>query len=190
MTEENIDSQIGEEQAPAQLPPDLEIPTDQAEAIPFLLEKLVEERTKHAARVDDLQRLAAEFENFRKRSERERLEIMQRASQRVVEALLPVLDSFDGAFAHDPQTPGEELLKKGVTGTFHQLMEILQREGLEAIAAAGQPFDPEIHEAVSGGIGDELVVSTELRRGYRLHDRVVRPTMVVVAPADEEADNE
>lgn len=169
---------------------DLDVPEDHAEAVPYLLERIVEEREVAAGRLDDLQRVAAEFENFRKRSERERDEVRQRASQRLVEALLPVLDSFDGAFAHEAQTPGEELLKKGVTSTFHQLMEILEREGLEPIEAQGMPFDPEVHEAVTGGIGEDLVVAAELRRGYRLRGRVIRPAMVAVAPADGEVDQE
>lgn len=184
MTDETVAT--GDDQTIASVVPDM--PEDHAEAIPFLLERLTEERETSAARLDDLQRVAAEFENFRKRAERDRDETRQRATQRLVEALLPVLDSFDGAFAHDAQSPGEELLKKGVTGTYHQLMEILQREGLEPIEAAGLPFDPEVHEAVAGGVGEDLVVSAELRRGYRLHGRVIRPSMVAVAPASEEID--
>jgi molecular chaperone GrpE len=160
------------------------IPEDPAEAVVALATALAESQEAEAARVDDLQRVAAEFENFRKRAEREREETQMRATQRLVEALLPVLDSFDGAFAHEAQTPGEELLKKGVTGTFHQLMEILEREGLEAIDAGGAAFDPELHEAVSGGIGEDLVVAAELRRGYRLRGRVIRPSMVAVAPRE------
>ena len=164
--------------------PDLEVPEHHAEAIPYLLEKLTEERETSAGRLDDLQRVAAEFENFRKRAERDREETQLRATLRLVEALLPVLDSFGGALAHDAQTPGEELLQSGVTGTFSQLMEILEREGLEPIETAGVAFDPEVHEAVSGGIGDDLVVAAELRRGYRLRGRVIRPSMVAVAPAE------
>jgi molecular chaperone GrpE len=164
---------------------DLEIPEDHAEAIPYLLEQLAEEREMATTRLDDLQRVAAEFENFRKRVQREQEETRTRASQRLIEALLPVLDSFDAAFSHEPQTPGEELLKKGMTSTFHQLMEALEREGLEPIEATGRPFDPEVHEAVTGGVGDDLVVAAELRRGYRLGGRVIRPAMVAVAPAEE-----
>lgn len=162
----------------------LSVPSNPAEAVPVLVEALDAERETSAARLDDLQRIAAEFENYRKRSEREREETRQRASQRLVEALLPVLDSFDGAFAHEPQSPGEELLRKGLTSTYQQLMEILEREGLEPIEAAGASFDPELHEAVAGGIGENLVVAAELRRGYRLRGRVIRPAMVAVAPAD------
>lgn len=165
------------------------VPSDPAEAVPVLMEALKAERETSVARLDDLQRIAAEFENYRKRSEREREETRQRASQRLVEALLPVLDSFDGAFAHEPQSPGEELLRKGLTSTYQQLIEILEREGLEPIEAAGASFDPELHEAVAGGIGENLVVAAELRRGYRLRGRVIRPAMVAVAPADDgEAD--
>jgi molecular chaperone GrpE len=164
--------------------PGFEVPEDPAEAVVALATALAEAQAAEAARLDDLQRVAAEFENYRKRAEREREETQIRATQRLVEALLPVLDSFDGAFAHEAQTPGEELLKKGVTGTFHQLMEILEREGLEAIDATGSTFDPESHEAVSGGIGEDLVVAAELRRGYRLRGRVIRPSMVAVAPRE------
>ena len=70
-------------------------------------------------------------------------------------------------------------------------MEILEREGLAVIPAAGVPFDPTVHEAVIGGTGDDLVVSEEMRRGYTLRGRVVRPAMVAVAPAAvKEADEE
>ena len=164
---------------------DLDLPEDPDAAVEVLAAELAEARDLAAARLDDLQRIAAEFENFRKRAEREREETRQRASQRLIEALLPVLDSFDAAFAHEAQTPGEELLKKGMTSTFHQLMEILQREGLSVIPAAGEPFDPSVHEAVSGATGDDLVVDTELRRGYTLRGRVIRPAMVTVASGEE-----
>lgn len=182
MGDETTATPSGEE--PLRALPDLDLPDDHIEAVPFLLERLVEEREATAARVDDLQRIAAEFENFRKRTERERDDLRERASQRLVEALLPVLDSFDLALAHPAQTPGEQQLATGMSGTFTQLWEVLAREGLEAIDAAGHPFDPAVHEAVSGGIGDDLVVATELRRGYTLRGRVLRPTMVVVAPTD------
>jgi molecular chaperone GrpE len=189
MSDDLIDTPIGEDPGPPVLS-DMDLPDDPGDAVPVLLELLSEARDLATARLDDLQRVAAEFENYRKRSDRERDEIRQRATQRLVEALLPVLDSFDGAFSHEPQTPGEELLMKGFSGTFHQLFEILQREGLEVVEAAGLPFDPSLHQAVSGGAGDDLTVSAELRRGYALRGRVIRPTMVAVAPVngDGEAD--
>jgi len=158
---------------------------DPAEAVPVLIEALDEARTAEAARVEDLQRTAAEFENYRKRATREQQETIERATQRLIEALLPVLDSFDGAFTHEAQSPGEESLLKGVTSTFHQLTEILEREGLRVIPSVGEPFDPAVHEAVTGGAGDDLVVSAEMRRGYMLKDRVIRPAMVAVSPSED-----
>jgi molecular chaperone GrpE len=160
----------------------LDLPEDDEEAVGVLLDALATARGAADSYLDDLQRVAAEFENFRKRAAREREEITARSSQRLVAALLPVLDSFDQAFAHQAQTPGEEQILAGVRGTFHQLMDTLAREGLEVIPTVGEPFDPVTHEAVAGGGDGELVVSEEFRRGYTLKGRVVRPAMVVVAP--------
>lgn len=160
----------------------LDLPDDRDEAVDVLLDALTTTREAADAYLGDLQRVAAEFENFRKRAARERDETVSRAAQRVVQALLPVLDSFDQAFAHRAQTPGEEQVLAGVRGTFHQLLDVLSKEGLELIPAVGEEFDPQVHEAVAGGGEGDLMVSQELRRGYTLKGRVLRPAMVVVAP--------
>ncbi|HSG78194.1 MAG TPA: nucleotide exchange factor GrpE, partial [Acidimicrobiia bacterium] len=165
---------------------DIDLPEDPDAAIAVLTDALQTAHGTSAAYLDDLRRLAADYENFRKRAVRERSEIIDRSSQRLVEALLPVLDSFDGAFAHDPQSPAEENLVAGVRGTYHQMMDILGKEGLAAISAQNELFDPEVHEAVSGGGDGELVVIAELRRGYTLKGRVIRPTLVAVGPRDDE----
>jgi len=159
----------------------IDLPEDHDEAIDALLEALATARASADAYLDDLQRLAAEFENYRKRAAREREEIVERSTQRLVEEMLPVLDSFDQAFAHETQTPGEEQVLAGVRGTFHQLMDVLGREGLAMVPGAGSPFDPNHHEAVGGGGDGDLVVARELRRGYSLKGRVVRPALVIVA---------
>jgi molecular chaperone GrpE len=132
--------------------------------------------------LESLQRLAAEFDNFRRRVERDHAENVERASQRVIESLLPTLDAFDGALAIEPQSESEEKILDGMRSTRAQLLETLARDGFEAISAAGEPFDPKVHEAVSGAqSGDgELVVSSELRRGYTMRGRVLRPTLVTV----------
>jgi molecular chaperone GrpE len=160
----------------------LDLPEDDAAAIEVLLDALATARVSADSYLDDLQRVAAEFENYRKRAAREREEIVARSSQRVVQALLPVLDSFDQAFAHRAQTPGEEQLLAGVRGTFHQLMDVLAGEGLEIVPGVGEDFDPAVHEAtaVAGGGHGPLVVAEELRRGYTLKGRLLRPAMVVV----------
>ncbi|MFQ5948567.1 MAG: nucleotide exchange factor GrpE [Acidimicrobiia bacterium] len=178
-----VDAEIIEEPPvePARL--DIELPEDREQAIQLLLQDLAEARRAADAYLEDLQRLGAAFENFRKRTERDRTEVIERASQRIVEKIFPVLDTFDQAFTHQAQTPAEEQLLAGMRGTYHQLMDVLAKEGLEAIASEGESFDPAMHEAVSGppqpGDG-ALVVVEEVRRGYKLKGRVVRPALVTV----------
>jgi molecular chaperone GrpE len=159
----------------------VDLPDDHEEAVGVLLDALATARVAADSYLEDLQRVAAEFENFRKRAAREREETTARASQRLVQSLLPVLDSFDSAFGHQAQTPGEEQILAGVRGTFHQMMDVLAKEGLEIIPTIGEDFDPEIHEAVAGGGEGDLMVSQEFRRGYTLKGRVLRAAMVVVA---------
>jgi molecular chaperone GrpE len=163
----------------------LELPEDPALAQAMLLRQLAETRQESGEYLQTLQRVAADFENYRKRVERDHAENITRASQRVLEDLLPTLDSFDAALAHEPQSPREEKILDGLRGTYGLLMETLARESFEAIAAAGAAFDPAVHEAVAGpGEGDgDLVVEQELRRGYTLRGRVIRPSLVTVGHA-------
>ena len=165
----------------------LELPDDPDQAVSLLLRELADARADADGYLDDLRRLAADFDNYRKRTAREQAENVERASERVVRNLLPVLDSFDAAFAHEPQTPTEEKLIAGMRSTYHQLFAELQKEGLEVIPAPGEPFDPEIHEAVSSPPADDrgLLVVAELRRGYRLKGRVVRAALVALDHADD-----
>jgi molecular chaperone GrpE len=160
----------------------LELPGDPVQAQALLLRELAEARMESGETLDNLQRVAAEFDNYRRRVQRDHAENIERASQRVIETLLPVLDSFDAALAIEPQTEAEAKILDGMRSTKDQLMETLARDGLEPIPAVGWPFDPKVHEAVSGAqAGDgELVVTQELRRGYTMHDRVIRPTLVTV----------
>lgn len=162
-----------------------ELPEDPEEAIAVLTGVASTATRDAAAHLDDLQRLAAEFENYRKRTERDRTEFTARAAERLIGSLLPVLDSFEQAFAHEAQSESEQALLSGVQATFHQLLDVLGGEGLAAIPAAGEPFDPAVHEAVGGGGASDLVVDTELRRGYRLGGKVIRPTLVTVAETPE-----
>lgn len=174
------------ENGPPDLEPDdlgLDLPDDPGEAMQALLRELAQARTQAESHLDDLRRVAAEFENFRKRMLREQTQQVERASERVVGGLLPVLDSFDLALSHDPSSPAEQKLLDGVQRTHALLMDVLAREGLEPIPGQGHPFDPEVHEAVSapGEPGEgELVVTEELRPGYRLAGRVLRPALVAV----------
>lgn len=166
-------------------PPDIELPDDPNEAVPVLLAALGNAQGEAAGYLEATQRIAAEFDNFRKRAARDHNEIVDRASQRVIERLLPTLDSFDAAMAYQPQTDGEEKLLAGVKDTHRLLIEALAVDGFEPIAASGVPFDPAVHEAVTGpsaeGEGELLV--EEMRRGYTLRGRVIRAALVAVEHA-------
>ena len=144
--------------------------------------------------LDDLRRVAADFDNFRKRTQREMADNVERASQRVVMGLLPVLDSFDLAVAHEPETDSETNLLGGVASTRQQLLDALASEGLEVIPTVGEAFDPEVHEAVTmEGTPEHPVVVGEMRRGYALRGRVLRAALVAVGEdvpvIDQDADD-
>jgi molecular chaperone GrpE len=176
---------LGPEVGPTAHELGLELPDDSDEAQALLLRELSESRQEAGEHLEMLQRVAADFDNFRRRVERDQAENVERASQRVIEGLLPTLDAFDAATAFQPQSPAEEKIREGVLSTRSQLLETLSREGFEPIPATGEVFDPKVHEAVSGpgeGNGD-LVVDAELRRGYVMRGRVIRPSLVTVKHA-------
>jgi len=117
-------------------------------------------------------RLQADFENYRKRVATQQADEVDRASGRLVEALLPVLDACEAAFAHGAD---------GVEPIWSQLMGVLQKQGLEALDLTDKPFDPALADAVVAEPGDgEPVVSEVLRTGYRWKGKVLRPAMVKV----------
>ncbi len=131
---------------------------------------------------EDLLRAQADFINFRKRMEREKREVVLRASQSLIEELLPVIDNFELALATnqqaDPETFGE-----GVRLIHKQLVDLLARQGLQEIDCVGQTFDPNIHEAVAvvnDPDKENNTVVAELKKGYYLRDRLIRSPMVQV----------
>ena len=128
-------------------------------------------------------RMAADFENYKKRVRQDQLDTMKYAAATVAERLLPVLDDADRALTHAPEGIDEGWLK-GVRLTFQKLEEVLGSVGVERIEALGAPFDPKQHEAVASeetAKHPEDTVVAELRAGYRMHDRVLRPALVKVA---------
>jgi molecular chaperone GrpE len=139
-----------------------------------------EKATEH---LGDLQRLQAEFANYRKRVLREQTELMERASGHLVRRLLSVLDSFELATAAAEETKDFERMLRGVEMVLGELKEVLAAEGLETIPAKDLPFDPNLHEAaleVPGDEDGEMVVAGVLRPGYVLKGRILRPAMVKV----------
>jgi molecular chaperone GrpE len=134
---------------------------------------------------DDLlgtsQRLQADFENYRKRVLREQTALVERATEGLLERLLPVVDSFELAIANIGGDTDVESLRKGVELVYAELLGVLERAGLEPINAQGEPFDPNVHEAVMQEDGPgEPRVGGVLRSGWKLKGRVLRPAMVKV----------
>lgn len=156
---------------------------------PVDVSQLQEELAAQKARAEEcynrLIRLQADFDNYRKRTAKEREEVFKYASASLCEALLPVLDNFELAMAAKDQNPAQ--VAEGVAMIFRQLQDVLQKEGLTPVAAVGEQFDPTRHEAVMQEITDEYddnTVIEEFRRGYFLKDKLLRPAMVKVAKSE------
>ncbi len=128
-------------------------------------------------------RIQADFENLKRRVERERDEHYRHATGAFVARLLPVLDNLERALEAGYLSEGNESLLEGLALVRRQLLDELRREGLEPLESLGQPFDPTLHEAVATGVDAGLppgAVLEEFQRGYRLHDRLLRPALVRV----------
>jgi molecular chaperone GrpE len=142
-----------------------------------------------AALEDQLKRVAADFDNYRKRSARERSELVKLANERLVKELLPVLDDLERTLQAGAEHEEAKLLE-GVELVHRALAQLLEREGLKEIETEGQ-FDPHVHEALLSQPSEqeEGAVIDVLQKGYRLGERVLRPARVVVAalPTDEGA---
>ena len=129
------------------------------------------------------QRLAADFENYKRRSRQDLADRTQYANEELVRKLLPILDNFKRALDHAPENIDPNWFE-GIKLVARQFEETLQAQGLSTIPAVGQPFDPAQHEAIAREETDEHEEGTvveEMRPGYRLHNRVLRPTLVKVA---------
>lgn len=153
--------------------------SDTAEAQVSEAEKL---KSENALLLDRLARMQAEFENFRKRSQREQVEFREYAMSDTLKQLLPILDSLDLALKTEGMSVQD--FHSGIELIDRQFHDVLARLGVEPIAAQGQPFDPNLHHAIqmveTTEVPDHHVLD-ELQRGYRLRDRVLRAAMVRVA---------
>jgi len=162
--------------SPAEPAADLESETKVAG--PTAVELLRSERDQL---LDRLARQQAEFENARKRADRERIENRDYVMGSIVEQFLPVLDNFDLALKSDSSA---EQLRAGVELIVKQMEDVLNKMGETAVPTVGEPFDPRVHEAL-GAVDREDIpdqhVADEVRRGYRLRDRLIRPALVRVA---------
>jgi molecular chaperone GrpE len=155
---------------------------------PVTQEEVVEEQEPEPEQDDRLLRLAADFENYKKRAARERQEYVQLANERLLTELLPVIDDLERALAAAEQHE-EAQLEDGVRLVHRSLAALLERHGIEPIETDGK-FDPHVHEALLSqpSEAEEGSVIEVVQKGYKLGDRVVRPARVVVAAPPVEAD--
>ena len=156
----------------------------EAQSPPDTSSELDEARTQAAEYLADLQRIKAEYDNYRKRILREQTRAVEFAAEGLTHRLLEVLDEFELALVAAEHENASDRFVHGVEMVYAKLLEILKAEGLERIDARGKPFDPELHEALLQGEGSEdgePYVSDVLRTGYRLKGRVIRPAGVKVA---------
>lgn len=171
--------------------------TSAAEGQPEAAEKSVEEQKAETGN-EEVERLKAElaeqqqrtlrtqadFDNFRRRTQKEKEELAKYASSKLITELLPVIDNFERALDAAGISPEVESFSKGVNMIFRQLEGVLNAEGLEAMNCVGQPFNPEFHQAimqVESEEHEEGIVVEEVQKGYMLKDKVLRPAMVKVS---------
>ena len=176
---ESLSSQAASDEGSLNLSAEGEVAESVAE--PVSREDLDKLKAERDQLLDRLARLQAEFENARKRGEREKSEFREYATGSVVEQFLPVLDNFELALKHDSTA---EQLRKGVELIVKQMHEILRQLQVGKVATVGEEFDPRLHEALGAVERDDLPdqhVAEEVRPGYKLRDRLLRPALVRVA---------
>lgn len=159
------------------------------------LERKLEDATGEAREnYDRLLRVSAEFENYKKRMNREMDDLRKFAIQSLVKDLLPIIDNLELALksASDHLDEGGNQLRDGVALTHKEILKTLDRYNVTQIDALGQPFDPNFHEAVMREEDEDHPPNTiinELQKGYLLHDRLIRPSMVVVSMSKQGSDD-
>ncbi|HEY9722424.1 MAG TPA: nucleotide exchange factor GrpE [Oscillatoriaceae cyanobacterium] len=181
MTEEELQTQESPAAEPVEASASAETPVESPEAV--LEARLAEKEQQYQDLDGQFRRLAADFENYRRRQSQERENLIKFAGERILERFLEVLDNFERALqtgdSADPQQ-----LRKGIELIHRQLQDFLAKEGVAAMEPKGQPFDPNSHEAVvqvdSSDVPDQTVLE-EFRKGYTLNGRVLRHAMVKIA---------
>lgn len=153
---------------------------------PEELGELKQRAAKASEHWERLLRTTADFDNYKKRASREKQDAIRFANENLLEKLVPVLDSFEMALAaaQNDQSEAAQSLKTGIGMVYQQLKSALTDAGLEEVDATGKPFDPNLHEAVSqqeSTAVPEGQVLQQLRRGYKLRERLLRPATVVVS---------
>ena len=157
---------------------------EEVEDIEMLKRALIEETNKAERYFANWQRAQADLENYAKRAEREKSEIIELANRTVILNLLPILDDFDKAFVSVPAELNDWSWTEGIKFIYNKLKTILEAQGLAEIKARGEYFDPYFHEAVGQQNGKEGIVVEEIRKGYKFKDKLLRPSMVLVGKGE------
>ncbi len=162
----------------------------EVEDMELLKQALAEAREKAETNLAGWQRAQADFVNYKRRAEQERKEISKFANSVLMLNLLPVLDDLERAVNSIPPRLAKLSWVEGIRLIERKFRTSLEAQGLSQIEALGKPFDPNFHEAVRQGKGKDGIVVEEAQKGYRLHDRVIRPAKVVVGNGEEEETKE
>ena len=161
----------------------------QAEDIESLKKTLAEEKEKSEKYLANWQRAQADFINFKRRSEQERAEVVNYANSTLISNVLPVLDDLERALASVPEEFAESPWVDGIRHIYRKLQAVLEAHGVSVIEAEGKDFDPNFHEAVMSVEGEEGKVIEETQKGYKIRNRVIRPTKVKVGRGSESPGN-
>ena len=146
-------------------------------------------RKEAKAHQEQYLRTLADMENLRKRTQREKEELAKFANENILREILPVIDNLERAVEHAEQADNTEGLLEGVQMTLTQFSQVLERFGVKPVESLGQPFDPNLHQAMGQMESQEYPansVAQQMQKGYQLNERLLRPAMVMVAKAPEE----
>lgn len=158
--------------------------TDDEDPKLLIFKKKIDKKDEEIKELNDkVMRQLAEFDNFRKRTEKEKSDMFDTGATNVIEKILPVVDSFERAMKTVDEADKDDEFVKGMTQVYKQLMQCLTDAGVEAIEAEGKEFDPNLHNAVMHGEDENLgenIIAEEFQKGYKFHDKVIRYSMVRV----------
>jgi len=155
------------------------------EEIESLKKALAEEKEKSEKYLANWQRAQADFINFKRRNEQERAEVVNYANSTLILNTLPVLDDLERALGNVPDELAESPWVDGIRHIYRKLQAVLEAQGISVIEAEGKDFDPNFHEAVMSVEGEDGKVIEETQKGYKLRNRVIRPTKVKVGKGSE-----
>jgi molecular chaperone GrpE len=164
---------------------EVEAKVEQPEEIESVKKALAEEKEKSEKYLANWQRAQADFVNYKRRSEQERAEVVNYANSTLILNTLPVLDDLERALGSVPVELAESPWVDGIRHIYRKLQAVLEAQGISVIEAEGKDFDPNFHEAVMSVEGEDGKVIEETQKGYKLRNRVIRPTKVKVGKGSE-----